>query len=108
MIQLGLYTLILPKHLAESRLNRSVQLEELLPQHKIEQDEYLYAIKGKYVTHMATATELLIKSGVRFDESNNRSDDFTVMAKEGLWWKVEWLILQGDQAWFIADVEAPV
>lgn len=109
MISLQLYALIIPKHIAENYFNGGLkELQSHLPDHTIDEDEYLYAVRGKYVTHMATASEALIKKGVPFDEKANKSDSFAVIAKEGVWWNVEWLIVQGDQCWFIADVEAPI
>ena len=109
MISLKLYALIIPKHIAEAYFKGGLpELQQHLPEHTIDEDEYLYAIRGKYVTHMATATEVLIKKGVPFNDKENMSDSFTVIAKEGIWWKVEWLIFEGAQCWFIADVEAPI
>ncbi|MAX79667.1 MAG: hypothetical protein CL843_05770 [Crocinitomicaceae bacterium] len=109
MIQLGSYNVIIPKHIIEDHYSGGIrQLRADLPKHVIHEDEYLYSIEGKYVTHVANANDELIKNGIDFNESKNRSDAFTVMAKEGIWWKVEWLVVVGDKAWFIADVEAPV
>jgi hypothetical protein len=109
MISLKLYALIIPKHIAENYFSGGInELKNYLPDHTIDEDDYLYAIRGKYVTHMATASEALIKKGVPFDENANKSDAFTVIAKEGIWWNVEWLIVEGDRCWFIADVEAPI
>lgn len=109
MIPVKLYAVILPKHIAEQQFQNGISdIKKSFPDHFVTEDEYLYAIHGKYVTHMATATEILIKKGIEFSEKDNRSNSFAVIAKEGIWWTVDWLIVQNNNCWFIADIDAPI
>jgi len=43
-----------------------------------------------------------------FDDASATTDDFTVVAKEGISWPVAWLVSNDEGSWFIADVEAPL
>lgn len=74
----------------------------------IQEDEYLFAVGLKNATEVRQAMELIENLGLTFDQRLSRSDDFTILAKEGIWWPVAWLVNNEGSSWFIADVEAPV
>lgn len=73
----------------------------------VQEDEYLLGIAVENATEVRKCLEILMKLGLKFNQGRDDSDDFAVVAKEGLWWKVNWLVHSMEGAWFIADVEAP-
>ena len=65
------------------------------------------AIGAENATEVRNILEQLTGLGLSFDEGSEESGEFAVMAKEGMWWPVPWLIYTDLGCWFIADVEAP-
>ena len=75
---------------------------------ELQEDEYLIAVAVENPTEVRKCLETFLKLGLSFNKGRDDSDDFTVVAKEGIWWKVGWLVHSLEGAWFIADVNAPV
>lgn len=74
---------------------------------ELQEDEYLIAFSVENATGVRNCFELLLGLGFTYHDGRGRSDDFTVVAKEGIWWPVPWLVNNNEGCWFIADVEAP-
>ncbi|NEQ51076.1 MAG: hypothetical protein F6K11_13235 [Leptolyngbya sp. SIO3F4] len=109
MITRELYDILIPRHILEDRYAGGVAaFQSDFPADQMKQDDYLFCLHGKNATAIRPFIDRLTRSGIAFDEVKNESADFTVLAKEGLWWKVPWLVHNYEGAWFIADVEAPV
>lgn len=108
MIRFYAYTLIVPVHIVEEKYSGGIQkLIADFSGSKIQQDEYLMAIGLDSPTEVGIALDHLISNGIDFNEELEESRECTVWAKEGAWWDVEWLVMEEEKAWFIADVEAP-
>ena len=109
MIPFRPYNVLIPKFKIEDFLKGGVgSFLKVFPEADIVQDEYLIAIPAKNATEVRDIFERLLGLGFSYDDGIQRSDDFAVAAKEGMWWNVPWLIMGSEgQCWFIADVEAP-
>jgi len=109
MVSLKLYNVFIPKHIVEDHYPGGiVAFRTDFPEEKQAEDEYMCCLYGKNATDIRPFIDQLTRNGIHFDPRKNESDQFTVLAKEGLWWKSPWLIHNYRDAWFIADVEAPV
>jgi len=108
MISYKHYNVIIPKFKVEDRISGGLAKFYLaFAGWKVQEDEYLIGIAVENATGVRKCMEILLKLGLKFNEDREDSDDFTVVAKEGIWWKVDWLVHSMEGAWFIADVEAP-
>ena len=109
MISFRPYNLVIPIFKIEDKVPGGViAIRAALSDTDIQEDEYLIAIGLKNATEVRTAMEIIEKMGLEYDDAGSRSDDFTILAKEGIWWPVAWLVNNQGSSWFIADVEAPV
>lgn len=109
MISYRPYNLIIPKFKIEEKVPGGIS--NLLSQVKdldVQEDEYLIAVGLRNATEVRDAIELIEKLGLEFNNHTSRSDDFSILAKEGIWWPVPWLVIKDGNSWFIADVEVPV
>ncbi|MDR9399308.1 hypothetical protein [Salibacter sp.] len=98
---------ILPKHIVDDVFEGS--LHSFICQFEnVDEDKYLITIRTKYAAGVDKITRKLAEMGFSFDEASNKSGQFTVFAKEGIWWEVPWLVEKNGDVWFIADVEAPI
>jgi hypothetical protein len=108
MIVFRPYNVIVPKYRIEDQLAGGlIRLRENFGNSDFQEDEYLIAIGLANATEVREVFEHLLKAGLRYDEQAGASDDFVVMAKEGIWWPAPWLVCNGEGCWFIADIEAP-
>ena len=108
MISFRPYNLVIPIFKIEDKVRGGVPALRAAFASDIQEDEYLFAIGLKNATEVRKAMETIEKMGLEFDDATSRSDDFTILAKEGIWWPVAWLVNNEGSSWFIADVEAPV
>ena len=109
MISYRHYNIIVPKFKVEEKVSGGLlHFFSSFDQDGLQEDEYLIAIAVENATEVRNCLETLLALGLKFNEGRDDSDDFTVVAKEGIWWNVKWLIHDPDGAWFIADVDAPV
>lgn len=109
MISFRPYNVILPKFIIEEKIIGGVAaLIAQMRDGDIQEDEYLVAIGLQNATEVRNAMETLEGLGIDFNDDTSRSDDFTVLAKEGIWWPVPWLVNKEGNSWFIADVEVPM
>ena len=108
MIQFELYSVVVPIHILEDRSIKPEELNQRYTKAPLERDDYLIHLRCKNPTEVANITDHLLRLGFNFDHDKNSSTEFTVMAKEGLWWPVPWLIVKGEFGWFVADVDAPL
>jgi len=109
MIVFRTYNVIIPKFKIEELVDGRLRaVRNTFGRGDFQEDDYLVGIAVKNATEVRETFEELLKMGLSFDNKSGSSDDFTVMAKEGIWWDVDWLISNMEGCWFIADVEAPV
>lgn len=109
MINYRHYNVIVPKFKIEDLVNGGVKtLNENFGSGDFQEDNYLIGIGVKNATEVREVFEKLLDLGLTFDDASATTDDFTVVAKEGVWWPVAWLVSNDDGSWFIADVEAPL
>ena len=108
MISFRPYNLVIPIFKIEDKVPGGVPALRAAFVSDIQEDEYLFAIGLKNATEVREAMETIGEMGLEFDDASSRSEDFTILAKEGIWWPVAWLVNNGGSSWFIADVEAPV
>jgi len=103
------YNLIIPIFKIEDMVSGGLKtIRSAFGQTDIQEDEYLVAIGLKNATEVRRAIEIVENLGIAYNDTLSRSDDFTILAKEGIWWPVAWLVNNAGSSWFIADVEAPV
>lgn len=108
MITFRAYNVILPKFRIEDEITGSMgSIYKAFGSLDLQEDEYLVGIGLANATEVRNVFEQLIKMGFTYSESNEASDDFVVLAKEGIWWAAPWLVYNDTGCWFIADVEAP-
>ena len=109
MIVFRTYNVIVPKFKIEDLVDGGiVAVRKAFGNGDFQEDDYLVGIAAKNATEVRETFEELLKLGFSFDDKSGSSDDFAVMAKEGIWWNVGWLVSNMEGCWFIADVEAPV
>lgn len=108
MISFRPYNLVIPIFKIEDKVPGGVRAIRAAFTSDIQEDEYLLAIGLKNATEVRKAMEIIEDMGLEFDDASSRSEDFTILAKEGIWWPVAWLVNNEGSSWFIADVEAPV
>lgn len=109
MIAFRPYNLIIPIFKIEDLVPGGLRtIRAAFSQPDIQEDEYLFAVGLKNATEVRQAMETIEKIGLHFDQKISSSEDFTIFAKEGIWWPVAWLVNNEGSSWFIADVEAPV
>jgi len=72
-----------------------------------QEDKYLLAFAAENATQVRDITEMLAELGLSYNEELELSDDYAVLAKEGMWWPAPWLVLHEGNAWFVADIDAP-
>ncbi len=109
MIAFRNYLVVVPLFKVDERIaGGSRGLIGRLKSSDIQTDVYLIGIAVENATEVRDCFETLLQSGLTYNERSGSSDDFTVVAKEGIWWTVPWLVNNRDGCWFIADVEAPV
>jgi hypothetical protein len=107
MIKRGLADIVISKIALEEIDDGLRRVRKILSGGEVQEDEYLIAIALKNATEVRDCMEALLQVGLPFDNKSGTSQSFTVLAKEGAWWRVPWLIEGMEGAWFIADVEAP-
>jgi hypothetical protein len=108
MIVFRTYNVIAPKFKIEDLVDGGIKtLRKKFGNGDFQEDDYLIGIGVKNATEVREVFEKLLELGLAFDEASATTDDFTVIAKEGIWWPVAWLVSNDDGSWFIADVEAP-
>jgi len=108
MISFRPYNLVIPIFKIEDKIPGGIQAIRLAFTSDTQEDEYLFAIGLQNATEVRKAMNLVEEMGLEFDDAASRSEDFTILAKEGIWWPVAWLVNNDGSSWFIADVEAPV
>jgi len=108
MISYRHYNVIVPKFKVEDLVSGGLMnFYASFAGWEIQEDEYLLALAVENPTEVRKCLETLLRLGLNFNDGRDDSDDFTVVAKEGIWWKVDWLVHSLEGAWFIADVNAP-
>lgn len=108
MIVFRTYNVIVPKFKIEDLVEGGISsLRNYFGGGDFQEDDYLVGIGVKNATEVRTVFEKLLALGLSFDDASATTDDFTVVAKEGIWWPVAWLVSNDEGSWFIADVEAP-
>ncbi len=109
MIVLRTYNVIFLKFKADDKVSGGARaLLSAITETDIQEDEYLISVGVKNATEVRECMGTLLEMGLSFDDSAGSSEDFTVFAKEGIWWPAAWLVNNGESCWFIADVESPV
>jgi|GEM_PF-2314455 len=109
MITYRPYNVVIPKFIVhDSFVGGLKAVYKAFADADLQEDEYLIGIAAGNATEVRVIFEQLLGMGVSFNENTESSDDFTVLAKEGIWWNVPWLVSNDIGSWFIADVEAPV
>jgi hypothetical protein len=99
---------LIPIFKAEEKIiGGPVAVRNSFQQFKIQEDEYLIGIAVNNATEVREVFEQLLELGLSYNDQTDSSEDFTVWAKEGLWWPAAWLVNNDEGCWFIADVEAP-
>jgi hypothetical protein len=102
------YNVIIPKFKVDELIDGGmVALRRHFGADDFQEDDYLVGIGVKNATEVRDAFEKLVELGLSFDDKSGSTDDFTVVAKEGIWWPAGWLVSNLEGCWFIADVEAP-
>ncbi len=108
MITFRAYNIIIPKFRIEDEIAGGMtSIYHHFSKLDFQEDEYLVGIGVANATEVRQVFERLLQLGLSFDDASDSSDHFAVMAKEGMWWPVPWLIYSDEGCWFIADVEAP-
>ncbi len=108
MIQFRQYNVIVPIFKIEDAISGGLKsVVKAFGNSDFQQDEYLVAVGASNATEVRTIFETFISLGLAFDGRADRTDDFVVLAKEGIWWDVPWLVSTDEGSWFIADVNAP-
>ncbi len=108
MIVFRTYNVIVPKFKVEDLVEGGIRvIRQSFGGIDFQEDDYLFGIGVKNASEVRDVFEKLLSLGLTFDDATNRTDDFTVVAKEGIWWSVGWLVSNMEGCWFIADVEAP-
>ncbi len=108
MIQFRPYNVVVPIFKIEDSVQGGMKLVlKAFGNSDFQRDEYLVAIGTENATGVRTIFDELVLLGLTFNEDTERTDDFVVLAKEGIWWEVPWLISNEKGCWFIADVEVP-
>jgi len=108
MIVFRTYNVIVPKFKIEDLIEGGIlRVRKVFGTGDFQEDDYLIAIGVKNATEVREVFEKLLELGLNFDDASATTDDFTVVAKEGIWWPVAWLVSNDEGSWFIADVEAP-
>lgn len=111
MIQYRRYNIIVPLFRIEEKISGGIPAFQLLLKQftagEMQTDDYMISIAADNATEVGRITETLIGMGLDFNDATDSSDDFAVVAREGLWWDTPWLISNDDGCWFIADVQAP-
>jgi hypothetical protein len=108
MIVFRTYNVIVPKFKIEDLVEGGIpRLRKTFGSGDFQEDDYLIGIGVKNATEVREVFEKLLQLGLTFDDSSATTDDFTVVAKEGIWWPVGWLVSNDEGCWFVADVEAP-
>jgi hypothetical protein len=108
MIVFRTYNVIVPKFKIEDQIEGGIPVvRKTFGAGDFQEDDYLVGIGVKNATEVREVFETLLKLGLTFDDNADRTDDFTVVAKEGIWWPVGWLVSNLEGCWFVADVEAP-
>jgi len=103
------YNLIIPIPTIEDKIGGGLSaVRARFIEFGIQEDEYMIAIGLKNATEVREAMLIAESLGLVYEAATSRSDDFTILAKEGIWWPVAWLVYDDGKSWFIADVEAPV
>jgi len=109
MISYRHYNVIIPRFKIEDQVPQGLSgFYSSFAGWEVQEDDYLLAIAVENATEVRKCLEILLRLGLKFNEGRDDSEDFTVVAKEGIWWKVGWLIHSPEGAWFIADVNAPI
>jgi hypothetical protein len=108
MIAFRNYNVIAPKFRVEDAIPGGIQaVYEAFGALDFQEDEYLIGVGAENATEVRDVFEKLLEMGLTYDDQSERSTDFVVIAKEGMWWPVPWLVSDLMGCWFIADVEAP-
>ena len=107
MISFRPYNLVIPIFKIEDKIPGGVSAIRAAFLTDTQEDEYLFAIGLKNAAEVRQAMAIIERMGLEFDDATSRSEDFTILAKEGIWWPVAWLVNNEGSSWFIADVEAP-
>jgi len=109
MIRFRAYNVLVPKVKIEELVEGGLpRVYKTFRTWDAQEDEYLVGIGAENATEVRNCFEELLKLGLRFNENDDTSEDFAVMAKEGIWWPVPCLVYNDEGCWFIADVQAPV
>jgi hypothetical protein len=108
MIGFRTYNVIVPKFKIEDLIEGGIpRTRKVFGGGDFQEDDYLIGMGVKNATEVREVFEKLLELGLSFDDASATTDDFTVVAKEGIWWPVAWLVSNDEGSWFIADVEAP-
>ena len=109
MIDFRPYNLIIPIPTIENKVGGGISaVRARFNEFGIQEDEYMIAIGLKNATEVRESMQMAEGLGLVYETTTARSEDFTILAKEGIWWPVAWLVYDDGKSWFIADVEAPV
>ncbi len=109
MITYRPYNVIVPKFKIEDSVVGGIRaIYKAFGGGDFQEDDYIVGIAAENATEVRSVFEQLLGMGLDFNENTESSEDFAVVAKEGMWWQVPWLVSTGLGCWFIADVEAPV
>ncbi len=108
MIKFRPYNVIVPKFKIEDGVVGGMKtIYKAFGSTDLQEDEYLVSVGAENATEVRNILEQITGMGLSFEEGTDESQDFAVMAKEGIWWPVPWLVTTDLGAWFIADVDAP-
>jgi hypothetical protein len=103
------YNVLVPKFRIEDTVDGGLKrFYEQFGAADFQEDAYLIGIGAENATGVRDVFEQLLDMGLAYDEASQSSPDFAVVAKEGMWWPVPWLVRDTSGCWFIADVEAPL
>lgn len=108
MIVFRTYNVIIPKFKIEDLIPGGMKtVYKAFGTLDFQEDEYLVGIGVTNATEVREVFEHIERMGLRYDTAAEASDDFVVMAKEGIWWPALWLVYNDKGCWFVADVDAP-
>lgn len=108
MITFRAYNVIIPKFRIEDLVQGGLKWVERAFGHlDYQEDEYLVAVGVANATEVREVFEKLLKMGITYNDKTESSDNFVVLAKEGIWWPAPWLVYNDVGCWFIADVAVP-